>query len=203
VYPFDTERLSDDKNNKIRRQSDEIVFLTASNFNIKDKVEGLDFLFEAMTKIEKKDGLKLLVFGNGKYLEHYKQRYQDYETIVFMGFRNDFAEFLKNSDVYLHISGLDNQPYAIIDALMQGKVVICNDLGGMVETINLSNNYVVKLDPSSIHNALLKVISEITQYPDQFQQKGLNNKIFAKNKYSSKVISNEYVHLYRELTKGR
>jgi glycosyltransferase involved in cell wall biosynthesis len=202
VYPFDTEKLVDSSKGD-KKHSDEIVFATASNFNIKEKVEGLNFLLEAMSKIEKERGSRLLVFGYGRYLEEFKEKYQNHKNIVFMGFRSDFDKFLRDSDVYIHISGLDNQPYAIIEALMQGKVIICNDLGGMVESIDVSNNYVVQLNSKSIHEALTKVIFEMENNLGLFKEKGEKNKVFAINKYSSKIISKKYLELYRDTLKNK
>ncbi len=198
--PFNLELIQDSTKKVIKRCPTDIVFASASNFNIKEKIIGLNLLIETMDKITKnvKD-TKLMVFGYGSYLDKFKIKYANNKNIVFMGFREDFRDFLNGVDGYIHISGLDNQPYAIIEALMQGKVVICNNLGGMIETIESNNNYVVSLDPSSISRTIYSVINEIRDNPIEFQKKGNRNKKFATNRYSSNVISAEYIKLYNKL----
>jgi glycosyltransferase involved in cell wall biosynthesis len=201
-YPVEIDRLNDQSKSNTIKPS-QIVFAAASNFNIAEKIEGLKFLFDAMSKIEQRNDLKLLIFGHGKYLDEFEQKYRSSKNIIFMGFRNDFGEYLRNADVYIHISGLDNQPYAIIDALMKGKVVVCNALGGILETIDRKYNYVVKLDSVSIYNALSEVLSEIKNDYKSFQEKGYKNKIFATNKYSSEFIITQYIQLYHDLLKNK
>lgn len=199
-YPFNLKLLTDYTKKDLKTHSGEILFATASNFNIKEKVKGLNYLFDAMDKIsEEAKGVRLLVFGFGIHLESFKIKYANSHNIVFMGFREDFGDFLASVDAYIHISGLDNQPYAMIDALMRGKVIICNDLAGLIETIDPNNNYVVSLDSNSISKTLHRVISQIRNQPIDFKEKGNRNKKFAVNRYSSEVISAQYVKLYGEL----
>jgi glycosyltransferase involved in cell wall biosynthesis len=197
--PFNLQLLDNLTNNTVKTYPTEIVFATASNFNIKEKVDGVHFLIDAMDRIKDIKDVKLLVFGDGTYLDGFKTKYSNNQKIVFMGFRSDFRDFLKSVDAYIHISGLDNQPYAIIDALMQGKVVICNDLEGLIEMIDPNNNYVVQLDSSSISKTLDNVINEIKNNPAEFQEKGNKNKIFAINRYSADAVSKEYIKLYNKL----
>jgi glycosyltransferase involved in cell wall biosynthesis len=198
--PVNLELLSNSTGEDVKKFSTELVFASASNFNIKEKVIGLDLLVEVMDKITKNfHDIKLMVFGNGIYLDGFKTKYANNENIVFMGFREDFRDFLSNVDIYIHISGLDNQPYALIEALLLGKVVICNNLGGILETIEANNNYVVSLNQSSISQAIYSVIHEIENNPDGLQMKGNRNKEFARKRYSSDVISAHYLKLYNQL----
>jgi hypothetical protein len=197
--PFNLQLLDNLTNKTVKAYPTEIVFATASNFNIKEKVDGMHFLIDAMDKIKDIKDVKLLIFGDGTYLDGFKTKYSNNQKIVFMGFRSDFRDFLKNVDAYIHITGFDNQPYAIIDALMQGKVVICNDIEGLIEMIDPTNNYVVPLDSLSISKALYCVIDQIKNNSVEFQEKGNKNKIFAINRYSAVSVSEEYIKLYNKL----
>ncbi|VFJ12497.1 glycosyltransferase family 4 protein [Candidatus Nitrosocosmicus franklandus] len=199
-YPYDLKILDDVVKKNLKTIPTEILFATATNFNIHEKVKGLKYLLDAFESISKKvEGVRLLVFGFGKYLESYKTKYINNQNIVFMGFRDDFRDFLTGIDAYVHVSSLDNQPYAIIEALTSGKVIICNDLGGLVETIDPINNYVVSLNTESILNVLHEVIDLIRNRPNDFYEKGNKNKKFAADRYSSHIISNEYIKLYNKL----
>jgi glycosyltransferase involved in cell wall biosynthesis len=177
-----------------------IIFASASNFNFEEKIVGLSLLIESIDKISKDvTNIKLLVFGNGRYLDAFKTKYAGNKNIVFMGFREDYRDFLRSVDIYVHISGLDNQPYALIEALMHGKVIICNNLGGIMETVDPNNNYIVLLNKASIVNTIQSVIEEVKNNPNKLRMKGIRNKEHAIKKYSSEVIATNYLQLYKRL----
>jgi glycosyltransferase involved in cell wall biosynthesis len=188
-----------------RHTRNEILLVTASNFNIQKKSQALHILLEAIEDIVKEySSVKLLIFGDGEYLTMFKSKYGNRQQVSFMGFRTDFQNFLATSDGYIHMSGLDNQPYSIIDALMHGKIILCNDLEGLVEMLDPNNNYVVPLDSSAVNRALRSLINEILHDRKTLEQKGKRNKLFAVNRYSREVITNEYLKIYNQiLRKGR
>ena len=129
-----------------RENENEIIFSTASNFNIKEKVDHLKLLIDAMEQITTESkSIKLLVFGDGIYLPDIKSHCFS-NNIIFKGFRDDFREFLAGFDVYVHITGFDIKPYAVLDALMQEKVVICSDIKVLREFVDINNNYFVPFD---------------------------------------------------------
>lgn len=183
-----------------RQSSENILLITASNFNIPKKFEPLGVLLEAVSEVSNTLAFKLLIFGGGKYLDSFKNKMGEHDMIEYMGFRKDMGYFLKQAQAYIHISGLDNQPYSIIEAMMLGKVIICNDLAGLGETVDSGNNYVIPLDKNSIAMALRALVSEIKNDPESFDKKGRQNRSFAMSRYSSNVICSQYLDLYRRLT---
>ena len=204
--PFNPDSLQNNLlNSMIKKSNTDIIFVTASNFNIKKKSDGLHFLFKSMNCINGDfNSVKLLVFGDGTNLKSIKSKYENIKNIIFMGFRTDFRDFLSNSDAYFHISGLDNQPYSVIEAIMLGKVILCNDHGGLLETIDPNNNYVVPLDQSAITDGINKLIFDIRKNRELFKEKGERNRRFAIERYSTEVITTKYLAIYRDiLTKAQ
>jgi len=199
--PFNPDSLQDNlSKDMIKKSNTDIIFVTASNFNIKKKSEGLRFLLESMNCIKGDfNSVKLLVFGDGINLNNMKSKYQNNKNIIFMGFRTDFRDFLSGSDAYFHISGLDNQPYSVIEAIMLSKVILCNDQGGLVETIDPNNNYVVPLEQTAITNGINKLIFDMRKNREIFKEKGERNRKFAIEKYSTNVITTKYLALYRDI----
>jgi len=199
--PFNPASLQNNLSNIITKKlNNDIIFVTASNFNIKKKSNGLRFLFESMNSIKDDyNFVKLLVFGNGTNLKSMKAKYENDKNIIFMGFRTDFRDFLSNSDAYFHISGLDNQPYSVIEAIMLGKVILCNDHGGLVEAIDPNNNYVVPLDQTAITNGINKLIFDIRKNNELFKERGERNRRFAIKKYSTDGIAAKYIAVYTEV----
>lgn len=188
------------RNQKFKTSKDDILLVTSSNFNIKKKSDGLHFLIQAMDDIVREYGsTKLLIFGDGIDLPRFKSENTHNKNIVFMGFRSDFAYYLENADAYIHVSGLDNQPYSIIEAMMLAKVIICNDLESLVEMIDPDNNYVVPLDSSSIAQALRSLIKEVLENSEEFEKRSEKNKLFAISRYSSEVVAKQYLNLYMKI----
>jgi glycosyltransferase involved in cell wall biosynthesis len=185
---------------KPKISNDEILFVTSSNFNIKKKSGGLHYLIKAMNDIIKQYGfVKLFIFGDGVDLPRFKSENIHNKNIVFMGFRSDFHHYLENAHAYVHISGLDNQPYSIIEAMTLAKVIICNDLESLVEMMDPSNNYVVPLNYSSIAHALRSLIKEVLENNEAFVKRGQKNRLFATSRYSSEVVARKYLKLYMKI----
>jgi glycosyltransferase involved in cell wall biosynthesis len=198
--PFNSQISHDRSNHNVTQSSREIILVTASNFNIKKKSDALYLLLDAMEYVEKKyQHVKLLVFGDGVNLNILKTKYAEKKNIIFMGFRQDFRNFLLDSDAYVHISGLDVQPYSIIEAMMLSKLILCNDIGSLVEMVDPSNNYIVSLETESIVKGIFSLIDEIQNKNELFREKGERNRRFALERYSAKVIAAKYVKLYGDI----
>ena len=142
------------------------------------------------------DSVKLLIFGDGEYLARFKAENPHGTNVIFMGFRNDFLNFLATADAYVYISGLDNQPYSLIEAMMLSKVILCNNLEALVETIDPANNYLVSLDASSIHQGLKSLIADIMNSIELINAKGKQNRKFAIETYSSDAVARKYLNIY-------
>lgn len=198
-YPSEQHLQTFAKKNMSRTKS-EIRFVTASNFNIDKKSEALHVLIKAMEYLVKDYGfVRLSIFGGGKGLATFKSKYKDIPYISFLGFRTDFQDILAASDGYIHMSGLDNQPYSIIDALMMGKIIVCNNLEPLVEMISPDNNYVVPLQPIAVKRALDSLTNELLHNPRTIEARGEQNKSFANQRHSSEIVSREYLKLYSQI----
>jgi glycosyltransferase involved in cell wall biosynthesis len=197
--PFNSQISNHRSNIDVKQSKEEILLITASNFDIKKKSNALQHLLDAMNLVEKKyEHARLLVFGDGINLKNLKAKYAEKKNITFMGFRQDFRNFLLESDAYVHISGLDVQPYSVIEAMMLGKVILYNDIGSLVEMVDPSNNYVVSLDAESIAKGVFSLIDEIQNRNESFKEKSDKNRRFAIERYSTDVIATKYLALYRK-----
>jgi len=182
----------------------DILLLTATTFKIEKKAEGLNYLLRVIEKVSiPSRDIKLLVFGNGKHLEKFKKKYGYIKNIKFMGFSGIFNDYLKDADAYLHISGLDNQPYVIMEAMMNEKVIFCNQLDGVLEMMDSNNNYIVELDQDSINDGLKKLLHDIVFNNKKFKEMGLKNKEFAINMFAHEKVMKKYLTLYEALATGK
>jgi glycosyltransferase involved in cell wall biosynthesis len=188
--------------NIITKPVDSFIFSTASSFNIEKKVKPLSLLIKAICELHnEKERIQLMVFGDGKFLPRFRDDFQAYENIVFMGFRSDFTEYINKSHAYIHITGLDTQPYAVIDAMLRSKIVLANDLDSILEMLDPESNYIVKLEYDSIKNGLQMLMNDLKNNPTIIQHKCKQNKQFAFQRYSSIKNAAEYIKLYDHLLK--
>jgi glycosyltransferase involved in cell wall biosynthesis len=178
------------------------LFVTSSNFNIPRKFQALHILLEALGEVSNELEFKLLIFGDGRYLNQFKEETSNLDNVEYMGYRDDMKSFLKSAAAYFHISGLDNQPYSVIEAMLLGKVVLATDLKGLRETLRPDSNYFVTLNKNSIVKALQDMISEIKYDRESFENEGKQNKSFALSKYSSDVVCKKYLELYGRVVHG-
>ena len=80
----------------------EVLLITATNFNIPAKAEGLDFLLKSIeSSLSSFKNIKLLVFGHGKQLLKIRKRYEHIKNIEFMGFKHNIREYLQMSNAYI------------------------------------------------------------------------------------------------------
>ena len=198
--PIDIQSL-DHLRKETTSADEEIIIVTSSNFNIKKKADGLYYLLRAMDNIGKDFGhVKLLVFGDGEELQRFKSESSHRTNVMFMGFRDDFLSFLASARAYIHVSGLDNQPYSLIEALILGKVILCNNLDSLSEMIDKNSNYLVSLNSISITEGIFSLITDIINDSEMVNNKGKQNRRLAVETYSTEVITRKYLGIYRDIT---
>jgi glycosyltransferase involved in cell wall biosynthesis len=186
-----------------RERPDEVIFVTASNFNIKEKVEAMYLFCDAMrTASRELNHVKLLILGDGKYLDQFRSRFKDDTHISILGFKDNIRDYVDQADVYAHFSTFDNQPYAIIDALIRGKVILCNNMKALTEMVDSKNNYVTRLEQLDIVNTIHSIVCDKNNNNSHFDLKGNNNRKKAMDMYSSSNVVSRYLDLYRSLIRS-
>jgi len=98
------------------------------------KRKGLNFLIDAISQIgERKNNLKLLVVGDGKYrkdCESLVNKYNLQEQIAFLGRipKTDLTALFRISDVFVLPSLVEGVPTVILEAMLFNKPVIAFDI---------------------------------------------------------------------------
>ncbi len=95
-------------------------------------------LFLALSKLSNKCWTLKLI-GKGPLLEDYKNLARELniaDRIEFLGERNDVAEHLSSSDIFLLISNWEGFPRSILEAMRAGLPVIASDVGGSAESVS-------------------------------------------------------------------
>jgi glycosyltransferase involved in cell wall biosynthesis len=104
--------------------------------------------------------IQILFLGNGPDLKHLKALTNDEIQFQSLGFINDMSEYYQRCDFVLLFSKNEGLPISILEAMMYGKPVICNEVGGNAEIIRdgfngyLANDYT---ELTSLLNSLTKI----------------------------------------------
>lgn len=136
------------------------------------------------------DTIRIIFAGDGPNFEHLKESVKVDEHFECLGYRSDIYTLLQECDYMMLFSQQEGLPISIIESMMMGVPVICNNVGGNSEIIkNEKNGYIVGKDDwdrliitlnnlRNINNSRYKVMSEYSRkiYLDSFSFEKFRNK---------------------------
>jgi glycosyltransferase involved in cell wall biosynthesis len=128
-------------NNKLKNKivNDHIIkIVTVTSFQFWNKAKGVLELLKILKHVKEKRDKKFefIIVGGGKYLDKIKQESKKYNVnITFIGFHKNPKEILKNADLFVYYSFLDNLPIVILEAIACQVQVLSNNVGGVKEII--------------------------------------------------------------------
>ncbi|TAL62896.1 MAG: glycosyltransferase [Bacteroidetes bacterium] len=156
-----------------------------------------ELFLEALGKIKKQKNIDFLVniLGNGSQLQGLKNKQYDFK-INFTGKLDwsESAKVLHRSDFLLHSSYMETFSIVIAEALCTGTPVIASNAGAISELINEKNGVLCE----NIVDGWVKGIEQALKTSYNFQE--ISNHIG--NKYSRKVVGQQFAELYRKVLKG-
>lgn len=91
--------------------------------------KGWQILIDAFLKLPAE--CRLILTGEGSYMNELKEKYKDHPGIVFTGFHSNPVELIRNFDVFVlpSLYPYESLPNSIIEALYCGKTVIASRVG--------------------------------------------------------------------------
>lgn len=118
--------------------------------------KGHDIFLSACKKLLLlKENIEVFVMGDGKSLDKYKNLYQNYENIKFLG-RTNAIEIIKKMDLVVVPSLADSCPNTVLESIYNDILVIGSNKGGIPEIINNEDSL---FEPNV--DALFELISKI------------------------------------------
>ncbi|AQL29783.1 MULTISPECIES: glycosyltransferase family 4 protein [unclassified Prochlorococcus] len=166
-------------NPKFYKQNEPIKLIMTARFeNQKDHLT----LIKSLSLLKNYNwNLKLL--GKGPLQQSIKVKLKDLnisERVEFLGWKNNVADFLENSDIYLLITKWEGFPISILEALRAGLPIIATDVGGISESVkNGENGFLVK---KGDHLELKKYLELFFKKPNLIKEFGLKSrKLYCEN----------------------
>lgn len=161
--------------------------------------KGHRYLFEALSMLNGRRKVKLLVIGDGpeqQRLADSVQRLGLGAKIIFTGLRKDVREFIRGIDILVLPSLREGLPVAALEAMAAGKPVIATNVGGTPELISDGETglLVKPADPLALSGALEKLLSD-RQLAQTMGERGRKR---VENYFSLAKMINETEKLYEE-----
>lgn len=140
-----------------------VVIFTAARL---DREKGLDFLIQAVNELpELSHKYVLVIAGTGPLqveLEAYVAQHNLQHKVLFLGFRKDIPNLLKQSDIFVLPSLAENYPISIIEAMSASLPVVATRIAGIPEQVidNQTGLLVEAADVNSLTKALATLIDK-------------------------------------------
>lgn len=137
-YGFDTERFiaKSRQPSTMLRPEDKKVILYAGRLV---ELKGVNYLISALHELKGlRDDWVCWIAGSGEKEEELKAQTSSLgisQNVIFLGKRDDIPSLLKQTDIFVLPTLIENQPISVIEAQIAGKAVIASDVGGIPEII--------------------------------------------------------------------
>lgn len=165
-------------------------------------LKGVDYLIEAFKKVQKKyPSLKLVIAGSGDFEPYLRKLSSHIKSIIFLGFvksiRLKKILYEGSLAVVLPSAVFEISPMVIIEAMSYGKPVIATDVGGNRYLIKHGDNGFLSI-PRDSEN-LAHFIHLICRNKALRKTMGLRGRILVEKKFTSDLMVNRTLNLYRSL----
>lgn len=119
---------------------------------------------------------RLLICGRGELESRLKQQVkalQLEEQVQFLGYRKDIPQLCCASDIFVFTSIQEGLPRALMEAMANGKAIVCSDIRGNVDLIeNGKGGFVVPNEAGAVAQA----IAHLTEDPQLRREMGEKNR---------------------------
>lgn len=132
-----------------------------------EKLYRPDIALEGAREALKNNDAELHMFGGGSLLDDYRGRYGNTRGIIFHDFvqRNELMEEYRKHSVFINTSDYDNFPMSIVEAGMNGMLVLTSDAEG-IQSIYTNDEvvYFKRGDVKIFTEKLSDVLKEFNKY---------------------------------------
>lgn len=154
-----------------------------------------ELVFKALAKMKTLD-IDYLICGEGSQLSLLQEKAIELEIadrVHLLGRRNDVAEIMKLSDIFIHPSKREGLPVALMEAMASGLPVICSRIRGNTDLIRDGvGGYTFKTNNlNSLTDRLRRILVE----EENYQGFALNNQSYVE-KFSIDHVLEELVKIY-------
>lgn len=153
------EKVRKEWREKLGLAEDDIALLTVGELTPR---KNQHIMIEAVSLLGNSK-VKLFICGRGELEDTLKKQSVTLGTgsqITFLGYRKDIPNIYCASDIFVFTSVQEGLPCALMEAMANGKPVVCSDIRGNVDLIDNGNGgIVVPNDPVKVAEAITELIN--------------------------------------------
>ena len=197
---IDTQKFKFEPNQRIElRQkfglTNETVFMAVGRFN-----EAKDYpnLIDAFLQLKQQNTIKLYIIGDGKLRSQLEAKIQGHSNITLLGARDDVAQLLCMSDIFVLSSAWEGFGLVVAEAMSCERVVVATDCGGVKEVLDQPEWLVLPQNSKLLSEKMQQAVQLSTQ---QKQQIGQQNRERIIKHYSIERMLNQWLEIYTKAKK--
>ena len=182
-----------DINSFYRAKHDHFTFINVSRQD-ENKNQAAILRCFAKLHVENPD-VRLLLLGDGPCHEKLRELAKELgieEAVFLPGAKDNVAEFLAVSDVYVQFSHREAMPMAVLEAMAAGLPVISSDVGGMRDIVH-GNGYLI---PDCEETVLFEYMKKLCLLPIEKMNKMGHISREIVQLYSADEMARKYMILY-------
>lgn len=166
--------------------------------------KGHDVLIQALPLVNQKlDTLAVLLAGDGEWagmLQDLAKRCGVAGQVRFLGARNDIADLLAFSHIFVFPSRWEGTSLALMEAMAAGKPIVATAVAGNLEL--LKHNHNALLVPPDDPKALAEAIIALVQDKTLAQKLGREALVTARSEFDIRTMMRKYTELWQRPTMG-
>jgi glycosyltransferase involved in cell wall biosynthesis len=165
--------------------------------------KGLDVLLEALALLDRRDGLRLDVVGDGSLRAQYEAlaaRLALSEHVQFHGLRSkpELAALMQEADLFVLGSRYENNPCVVIEAMATGLPVVATRVGGVPELIDEARGELANpLDPRDLARAIEAALTRL----ETFDRGNIASR--ARDEFGTESVGRSIADVYTSLLSAR
>lgn len=175
-----------------------INYVNVARFNpVKNQLTLIEAFVSAKTVVP---DIELYIAGDGEYMEKAikkVERHQAGSYIHILGNVDDVRCLFEIADVFILPSLSEGLPVSVLEAEAARLPIIASNVGGIPDIVNENGILISPQDVESIKNAIITLANA----PSVREKMG-NYSLGIAQKYSSDVIAEEYMQLYKKYGRG-
>ncbi len=145
-----------------------VIILFIGGFS--DRRKGHSVLLPAVAKLlDHNYKVKLFIAGDGVELDTYKEKYQGYEDLIFLGRVSNISYYLSMADFTVVPSLIDSCPNTVLESLNAGIAVYGANTGGIPDLL-VEDKFLFEPDSDNIYSFLKNIIANERYKADAIEQ---------------------------------
>ncbi|NMP21953.1 glycosyltransferase family 4 protein [Sulfobacillus harzensis] len=179
---------------KTRNPSGRVLITSVSRIT---RRKGHKYLLLALAMIKDYlDNVDVLIVGDGEARKDIERlaRHLDLRNVIFGGYREDVADILSGSDIFVHPTTSDMLPICIIEAMFASQAIVTTNVNGIPEIISDGETGFI-VEPGSVQPLAEKLLL-LVQDATLRKSLGTNARMFAEAHLRADRMARKIVSIY-------